>query len=113
MLQRRPTDEEIQSCYAYKCKLSQLPVKIFKGHQLYETKPNFLGDYRHVSFFDETVKDKIDRNKYYKCWYTYRDAHDPQDSSEWYSFAYVEEVPQEIVDAIEAQDKIKEYLSDK
>lgn len=114
MLQKKPTDEEIQekSPWGYH-KLSDFSTKIFKGHQLFETKPDFLGDYKHVNFFDKSVKDKIKEDKYYKCWYSYRDASDPADSSEYFYFAYVEEVPTEIVEAIKAQDVIHKYVTEK
>lgn len=111
MIQKRPTDEEVRDYYHIK--LSDYIVEIFKGHQLRETKPNFLGDYKHVRFFDKTVANKIDDNKYYKCWYSYRDASDPADSSEYFYFAYVEEVPAEIVEAIKAQDMIHKYVTEK
>lgn len=113
-IQRKPTDEEIREKRGWEhSRLSDYSVKIFKGRDLFETEPNYLGDYKHVSFFDKSVKDKIDKDKYYKCWYTYSDASDPADSSEYFYFVYVEEVPQDIVDAILAQSKIEKYLREK
>lgn len=111
MLQKRPADEEVKDYYH--SKLSDYNVEIFKGRQLRETKPNFLGDYKHVRFFDKTVANKIDDNTYYKCWYSYSDAHDPADSSEYYYFVYVEEVPEHIVKLIEGQKEIQKYVNEK
>lgn len=111
MIQKRPSDEEVRDYYH--SKLSDYSVQIFKGYELRETKPNFIGDYKHVRFFDKTVESKIDDNKYYKCWYNYSDASDPADSSTYYYFAYVEEVPDEIVKIIESQNVFHKYISEK
>lgn len=115
MIQKKPTKEKIDKYQADSgySRLSDYPTRIFKGHELFETKPNFCGDYKHVRFLDPNVKDKIDSSKYYKCWYSYSDASDPADSNEYFFFVYVEEVPDDIVDAINAQEKIKRYLNEK
>lgn len=113
-IQRKPTDDEIREKRGWEhSRLSDYSVRIFKGNQLFETEPNFLGDYKHVNYYDKSVKDKIDKDKYYKCWYTYSDASDPADSSEYYYFVYIEEVPDEIVDAINAQEKVSKYVREK
>jgi len=111
MIQQRPKDEEVRDYYH--SKLSDYSVKIFKGYDLHATEPNFLGDYRHVRFFDKTVESKIEDDKYYKCWYHYSDASDPADSSTYYYFAYVEEVPDEIVKIIESEKVFDKYMREK
>ena len=113
-IQKKPTDEEIKERgpWGY-TKLSDFSVRLFKGHQLFETEPNYLGDYRHVHYFDPRVKGKIDRNKWYKCWFSYSDAHDPADSSEYFYFAYIEEVPEDIVNIIDSKKKLDLYLCEK
>lgn len=115
MIQQKPTDKEISErwgCDGYN-HLSNFSVKIFKGYQLFETKPDRLGDYRHVHFLDPSVKEKIDKDKHYKCWYGYKDAADPMNSSEYFFFAYVEEIPDYIEEAIKGRDIIQEYLNEK
>jgi hypothetical protein len=93
MIQQRPKDEILRN----------YSVDIFKGYELHTSKPDFLGDCKHVRFFDESVESKIKDNKYYKCWFHYSDRADPADSSEFYYFVYVEEVPDEIVNIIESK----------
>lgn len=110
-MQQRPKDEEVRNYYHNK--LSDYSVKIFKGYELHATEPNYLGDYKHVRFFDKTVESKIEDDKYYKCWYDYKDASDPADSSEYFYFAYVEEVPDEIVKIIESERVLYKYMEEK
>ena len=113
-IQIKPTDEEIKAKGPWgHSKLSDFRVDIFKGSQLFETEPNFLGDYKHVRYFDPSVKDKIQNDKLYKCWYSYSDAHDPADSSEYFYFAYIEEVPEDILEALKAKRKVELYLCEK
>jgi hypothetical protein len=111
MIQQRPKDEEVKSFY-YR-KLSDYSVKIFQGYELHATEPDILGDYKHVKFFDKTVESKIEDNKYYKCWYDYSEARDPADRNVFYYFAYVEEVPDEIVKIIESQKIFAKYMKEK
>lgn len=111
VVQRKPTDDEInEKCGYLHSKLSQYSVRIFKGSQLFASEPNYLGDYTHVAFLDPSVQKRIDKEKYYKCWYSYTDASDPADSSEYYFFVYVEQVPDYIEDAIKAGNKIGKYV---
>jgi hypothetical protein len=63
--------------------------------------------------FDKTVESKIVDDKYYKCWYIYSEASDPADSSKYYYFVYVEEVPDEIVKIIESQKIFAKYMKEK
>ena len=103
MVQQRPDNEF----------LSNFSIDIFKGYELHTTEPDFLGDRKHVKFFDKTVESKIKEYKYYKCWYKYSEPSDPSDSNKFYYFAYVEEVPDEIVKIIKNQKIITEYLNEK
>lgn len=113
-IQRKPTDEEIRNKgpWGYS-KLSDFSVDLFKGSQLFESEPDFLGDYRHVGYFDPSVKNRIQNDKLYKCWYSYSDAHDPADRSEYFYFAYIEEVPKDILEALKAKRKVELYLCEK
>jgi hypothetical protein len=107
MIQQRPKDEEV--CFNNRSKLSDYSVDIFKGRDLHST--DFF--HKYVKFFDKTVESKIVDNKYYKCWYIYSEASDPADSSNYYYFVYVEEVPDEIVKIIESQEIFAKYMKEK
>lgn len=111
MIQQRPKDEEVS--FNNHHKLSDYSVKIFKGYELHEEKPDFIRDYKHVKFFDKTVESKIEDNKYYKCWYDYSEPSDPADRDRFYYFVYVEEVPDEIVKIIESQKIFAKYMNEK
>jgi hypothetical protein len=107
MIQQRPKDEEVS--FNNHSKLSDYSVDIFKGRDLHTT--DFF--HKHVKFFDKTVESKIVDDKYYKCWYIYSEASDPADSSKYYYFVYVEEVPDEIVKIIESQKIFAKYMKEK
>lgn len=88
--------------------------KIMKGSSMHDYVTNSIYDDWCRFHFPNGVKEKIKDKSYYKVWYHYYDASDPMDSSCSYSIQYIEEIPEEIREAVimsKAYEKmIKEYL---
>lgn len=72
--------------------IDSLHVDIFYGKEIHTEKIPYC-DPTYWHYADETVEEKIEDNKQYKVWYTWRDAADPADQTIWYNVYYIEEIP--------------------
>lgn len=89
-LMEKPTDEDFnKNVYTSGLKLDRLSTDVRYGSQMHT---HYSGADETVWHFPDGIEEKIDDNKRYKIWYTWRDAADPADLSTYYRVYYIEEV---------------------
>lgn len=88
-LMKRPTDEELKKNPYINVPLSSLSTSIFYGSQMHTER---FGAHETVWHFPAGIQQKLEDDKRYKVWYTWRDASDPADLSTYYHVYYIEEV---------------------
>lgn len=73
----------------------ELPSRYIRayGRDLHTDEPRY-GDPTYW-IYPEGVEEKIEDDKYYKVWYTWKDASDPADSTTWNYVKYIKYIPTE------------------
>ena len=61
------------------------------GRDLHTDEPKYSDPTYWI--YPEGVEEKIEDDKYYKVWYTWKDASDPADSTTWNYVKYIQHIP--------------------
>ena len=85
---KKPSREKLKERFHFD-RLDSLRHDIFKGSHMRTYR---FGADENVWTFPDGVEEKIEDNKDYKVWYTWRDASDPYDMSTYHHVYYIEEV---------------------
>ena len=80
---------------------------VYTGYQIHTIEPRYSDPT--YWYYPEDVEEKVNNNKHYRVWYTYRDAADPADNTTWYYVKYIEEIPEENIQFI---NELKELVED-
>lgn len=73
----------------------ELPSRCIRayGRDLHTDEPRYSDPTYWI--YPEGVEEKIEDDKYYKVWYTWKDASDPADSTTWHYVKYILYIPTE------------------
>ena len=82
--------------------------RIFTGCEIHTCEPRYSDPT--YWYYPEGVEDKVNNNKHYRVWYTWKDTADPTDTTTWYYVKYIEEIPEENIKFIEELKKIVKDL---